>query len=1128
MVISSPEERRARVQRRLAAGLADLDRSAPVGGAEIRSRATGDRVPASYAQRRLWFLDQMRPGSPAYLVPAVLRLTGPLDAGALAGALRDLVDRHEGLRTRFGEVDGEPYQIVMPSAPLTLKRADLAALPPAERERAWSAALAEDSGTPFDLRQGPLIRAALYRWTDGEHRLLLTLHHIVVDGWALGLLVRGLAAGYAARIGAGPAPAPPALTYRDYTLWQRERVANHDLDEGLEHWTRSLAGARPTELPGDHPRPPTLTYRGFRRTLVIDRPTTSAVHETAVRIGSTPFVVLVAAFAALLHRHTGDDDIVLGTPTAGRTRAESEDIVGMMANTLVLRLDHAGGPSFDELLRRARETVLEAYAHQDIPFELLVERLHPQRDAARHPLFQVAFAMHNVPEFHDLPAGPVRLELLDVAAGSAKFDLAVTAAAIDGKLRCDFEFSADLFTVESGERLVAQYRAVLAAALAAPERPVATAGLLDERERAALLYRWSGPRRPYGAMSVLDLVARQVAERPGATAVRGPGAHLTFAELDAAADRIAAALAELGCGPEDLVAVCAERSAELVAAVLGVVRSGAAYVPLDPAHPPERLAWLAADCRAKAVLTGAAVRFDAGPRAPAGPPVLAIGEVLERADASLRATTPVHPRRLAYVVYTSGSTGSPKGVQVEHAGLAHLVHWHLRAYALTGADRATLVASPGFDASAWEIWTALAAGAALHIPPADVRGDPAALATWLRDEGITTTFLPTALAEAVLAEPAAGPGPRVVLTGGDTLTRVPAGPAAALVNHYGPTENTVVATAGAVTAGTVGRPSIGSAIDNVRTYVLDTAGEPVPVGVRGELYLGGAGVARGYLGDPARTAQRFVPDPFGEPGARMYRTGDIVRWLPDGQLEFVGRADHQVKIRGVRIEPGEAEAALLGHPAVRAAAVTVRGVDAATRELVATVVLSEGAAVTADDLAAVARRRLPPALVPVAYFVVGHLPVTANGKVDRRAVAGLAATRLPRRAVAEPPVTPTESALAAIWSELLGVGDVDRRDSFFDLGGNSFLVLHLRHRLAERAWAALSVMDVFEHPTLAALAARLDSLDADHSAPIAVAAREFARRRRAALADRPRLRRGRSHPATPVPAARTDSAEEQR
>ncbi|MFG3701526.1 amino acid adenylation domain-containing protein [Micromonospora sp. NPDC047620] len=1050
-------------------------------------------APVSFAQRRLWFLHQFQPDSPAYHVPAVLRMTGPLSVDALRGALDRLVAHHPALRTVFDDVDGEPVQRTVDVPAVRLDVTDLTDLPPAQREDRVREAVAAERQPPFDLRRGPLLRTRLFRLGEDDHRLFLDLHHIVVDGWSLSVLVNDLVRYYAAGTGHGTEPAPPPVDPAGHARWQHHRVGAGELDDQLAWWERRLAGASATELAPDRVRPAVLGWRGGRRTVRLDAELTDLVRAAARRHAASPYMVLLAGFVALLHRQTGQSDVVLGTPVAGRDRVELEPLVSLLVNTVVLRTDVSGDPTFAELVTRVRDVVLDAQTHHEAPFELIVERLRPVRDPARHPLFQIVFAMKNLPPFERLHVGPLTVELLDMVGEVSKFDLSVMAFEGDTHIDCEFEFSTELFDDDRITQLMAQYRAILGSLCARPDRRLSAAALLDPAEEDRIVRRWSGQVRDYPTGPVHHLVARWARTAPDAPAVRADGRTLTYGELDRRADVLAARLRAVGAGPGRPVAVCLDRGAELVTAFLAVLKAGAAYVPLDPGYPPDRLAFTLADSLACAVLTSEDLtgRFAAARTAVLD--VAATTAVSADADAGgeaaagaggVAAPAEPDPREIAYVIYTSGSSGRPKGVEVTHGGLANLVHWHLDAYRIGPQDRATLVASPGFDACTWELWATLAGGAALHVPPEPVRVAPDRLARWLVDEAITVTFLPTTVAEAVLAEEAVtGSALRLLLTGGDALTRTPP-PAlrARLVNHYGPTENTVVATADPVPpqdGPVVHAPPIGRAIANVTTYVLDGAGRPVPVGVPGELCLGGLQVVRGYLRDPRRTAERFVPDPFGAtPGARMYRTGDLVRWLPDGRLDFLGRLDSQLKVRGFRVEPSEIEAVLVTHPAVREAAVVVRGDNPDRRDLAALLVLEDGPAPTYEEVRAVARRHLPGYMVPAVLAAVEALPVTTNGKLDRDRLTWRAGRPLRQEATAEPPIGATERAVAEVWALVLDVPPLGRTDNFFDLGGHSFLALRARQQLAERLGVELNVVDLFQFPTVAALAAHLDRIRA--------------------------------------------------
>ncbi|MFD7992212.1 non-ribosomal peptide synthetase [Streptomyces mexicanus] len=1110
---------RALLARRLRAGA-----DAPAAPAAAAAPAPAGEVPASSAQRRLYFLDRYRPGSPAYLVPAVLELRGPLDADALGWALSELVRRHEALRTTYAERDGEPVQIVAEPFPLRPRTEDLSGLAPAERARLLRRAAAAQTQEAMDLARGPLVRARLLRLEPELHHLVLTLHHILVDGWTLSLLVRECAALYEARRLDRPeaAPAPPPLQYTAYALAERDRLAGQEARAELDWWTERLRGVPALELPTDRPRPAVQGWAGARHALTVPEELTGRLRALAARTGTTLFMVLLAAYQVVLHRWSGQDDFAVGTPVAGRTSPHLEGLAGLVANTLVLRAELSGDPDFTTVLERTAATALDAFERQGTPFELLVERLEQGRDPSRHPLFQCSFTLQNVPPFQELRMADVAVRALDMAGDTAKFDLGLTLLEADGGLRGEVEYSTDLFDADTAARFAGHWLTVLRAVADDPARRLSELPLLAPGEHAALLEAARGPVLPEGEATrepVPAQVVRRARQTPGALAVADPERSLTYGALAGYADVLARRLRALGAGPEQRVGVCLERSCAQVVAALAVTLTGAAYVPLDPQYPTDRLTAIRQDAGLRLLVTDRDLRT----RFPMGrADVLCVEDVLDGEPAPVTGV-PVprlDPRALAYVVHTSGSTGRPKGVAVEHRALAGLAAWHRDAYALGPGDRSTLVASPGFDAAVWEMWPALASGAELHVPSDATRADPARLARFLAERQVTVCFLPTPLAEAVLAEPFPAHGPlRSLLTGGDALTARPApGAPYRLYNHYGPTENTVVATAGPV-AGATGdgagarRPDIGRPTAGVYAHVLDARLRPVPVGVAGELYLGGDQVARGYLGDPRRTAERFVPDPFsGRPGARMYATGDRVRRLPDGTLEFLGRCDDQMKVRGFRIEPGEVEAALRAHPAVADAAVTLhRGADGAA--LVGHVVPGAGAAPAADELRRHLRGLLPSYMVPAHLVVRQALPLTAHGKVDRRELARAPLPAPRQEAPTAPPRGPSEERVAAVWQEVLGVARVGAHDNFFDLGGHSFLALRVRARLQEALGREIPVVAVFQYPTVAAFAAYLDAAgDTGGARNAEEADGAWKDRRRAALGLAARRRAGRHLP----------------
>ncbi|HEX9936859.1 MAG TPA: amino acid adenylation domain-containing protein [Longimicrobium sp.] len=1043
----------------------------------IRPAGRAGPLPLSLAQQRLWFLEQLGGLGSTYHFPMRRRLRGPLDRAALERALAEIVRRHETLRTTFAEVDGEPVQVIAPFVGFALPVDDLSGLGEADREAAVRRRAGEEAARPFDLAAGPLFRAALLRLGAEDHVLLLSMHHIVSDGWSTGVIYRELSALYAAyREGRESPLSELPVQYADYAVWQREQVEGEVLERQLSYWRERLAGAPELlELPADHPRPTVRSYRGETVPVELSPELLERLQALGRGEGATLYMTLLGAFQVLLGKYSGSDDVVVGSPSAGRTRREVEELIGFFVNTLVLRTDLSGDPSFREVLRRAREVTLGAYEHQDVPFERLVAELRPERSRSYTPLFQVMFTLQNAGgdegALPGLSVSPVEAE-----RPSAKFDLSLALTATPHGLRGGLTCSTDLFERGTVVRMLGHLERVLEHVAADADVRLSQLELLGEAERSLVLEEWNRTETGYPAdRCIHELFEEQAARTPGAVAVVCDGEALSYAELNVRANRLAHYLRRRGVGPEVRVGICLERGPELVVAILAVLKAGGAYVPLDRRYPAGRLAFMLADAGVAVLVT------DEGARGalpvPAGLPVVSIdgarAEIAaERADAPAPA---VGPRHLAYVVYTSGSTGTPKGVAVEQRSVVRLVRG--ANYVRLGEDEVILQVAPvSFDASTLEIWGALLNGGRL-VPVPATNPSLEELGRAIAVHGVTTLWLTAGLFEAMARERLDDlAGVRQLLTGGDVVpvdavARVRARfPALRLVNGYGPTENTTFTCCHTVGQAWNGGPvPIGSPVSNTRVYVLGAALRPVPIGVPGELYAGGDGVARGYLGRPALTAERFVPDPFSaRPGARLYRTGDRVRWLADGSVEFLGRTDHQVKIRGFRIEPGEIEARLREHPGVRQAAVLAREDAPGVKRLVAYVV-GEGAA---DALRAHLDALLPAYMVPTAYVRLEALPLTSNGKLDRAALPAPAAAAYAPSGH-EPPSTMTEQVLAEIWTELLGVERVGRRDHFFDLGGHSLLAVRLVSRVREALNPAATVEDVFAHPTLHELAARL-------------------------------------------------------
>ncbi|MEO6195390.1 MAG: amino acid adenylation domain-containing protein, partial [Thermoanaerobaculia bacterium] len=1057
---------------------AEIDRKAPerklpkTGTCRLLApRLRGPELPLSFAQQRLWFLDRLQPGSASYNMPTAYRLRGRVEPGALAAALGEIVRRHEALRTRFATGATGPVQRVDPVASPVLPQIDLEGLPGTARAGEELRLIHAEALRPFDLERGPLLRPLLVRNAADEWVLLLSMHHIVSDGWSMGVLLRELDALYRAAFSGEPSPLPELpVQYVDYALWQRDWLQGEVLESQLGYWRQRLAGHPPTlELPADRPRPAVQSFRGATELLSLGTELSERLRALSRRGDAPLFMSLFAGFLELLHRYTGQTDLLVGTPTAGRGRMELEGLIGFFVNTLVLRTDVSGDPTFLELLDRTRETALGAYTHADLPFERLVEELAPERDLSRTPVFQVMFSLQ--PSTAASPTiGGFEVEELSLTADSAKFDLTLYLTETSGEIAGGIEYDVELFDPTTVRRLARHLEILLAGAAAAPESRLSDLPLLSAGERVELV-EWNATDRSYPWAPVHELFAEHARHRPEALAVAAGDRRLTYGELEGRSNRLAHHLRSLGVGPDVVVGICAERTVERVVGIVAVLKAGGAYASFDPAYPPERLALAMEDARAPVLLTESGLLGRI-------PESAAVTICLDRdldgwvGDESRPPVMAVDPDYLAYVIFTSGSTGRPKGVAVPHRGLSNLVRWHHETYGLVPEDVGTQVASPAFDVSVWEMWPFLAGGAAQSIPDEETRLSPARMVSWWKRAGVTLAFLPTPLADGILSEEMPADLPvRCLAVAGDRLHR-PARPGTPfeLSNFYGPAEYSVATTMAIVPAG--GRVTIGRPLANTRIHVLDASGRPVPVGVPGELYIAGVGLARGYLWRPELTAERFLPDPStpaDQPGERMYRTGDLVRWLPDGDLDFLGRLDHQVKIRGMRVELGEIESVLDRHPGVREAVTLVPD-----GRLTAYVVGSEEGAPSVDELRDFLQRQLPSYMVPQAWVILDELPLTPNGKVDRRALARIEVARDDSGEGYAAPRTAAEERLARLWAELLGVERVGVHDDFFRLGGHSLLAVQVLSRMRQLFGVELELRDLFNSPTVEALAAAVD------------------------------------------------------
>ena len=1050
-------------------------------------------LPMSFAQQRLWFLNQLEPDSPAYNISRSTVLSGGLNLAALAASLGEIVRRHEALRTVFKGMDGEPRQVVRPAASFPLPLVDLSGLASSRAHAEAERVAAEEAARPFDLARGPLLRAAVLCLGD-ENAVLTTMHHIVSDGWSMGIFSSELRALYEAALAGHPSPLPELpVQYGDFAVWQRRWLSGSVLERKLGFWRQHLAGVPALlELPADRPRPPVQSW--LRAVCSFRLP--AALSQDLVRLGQsrkvTLFTVLLAAFQCLLCRWSGQRDLSVGTPIAGRTFLELEGLVGLFVNTLVLRGDLSGDPGFGALLERTWNSVLEAHAHQDVPFEKLVEELAPERSLAHSPffqgMFQVMFALQNLPGRQGRKTlQGVRENGLLAGGVAATFDLTLAISESDEGLIGGLEYNTDLFDATTMARLQLHFETLLRGVVEDPGRALSSLPLLTDWERAQLLVEWnagaldrldSGPR-------VHELFAEQAARTPEAVALVFEGGSLSYADLHRRSDLWACRLERRGVRRGSIVGLCLARGPEMIEALFGILKAGAAYLPLDPSSPTERLESLLVDAGVEILVTTGRLCDSLAH---------AVSQVVDpyREAESLSAesqealTLQADPESLAYVIYTSDSTGSPRGVLVKHGSLAAYSRVAAREFGLGPGDRVLQFASLAFDASAEEIFPCLICGATLVLRPDGMMESASRFLEASGELAVSVLGLPTAFWHELVAELETGGAAlpasvRLVIIEGEQAFRErvaswrrTVGDRVRLLNTYGPTEATIIATSCDLSAGSERAP-IGAAIPGVQAYVLDRSLRLVPVGAAGELCLGGAGLARGYLGRPELTAERFIPDPFGglwgEPGARLYRTGDRVRWLPEGTLEYLGHLDHQVKVRGFRVELGEIETALLASGQVREAVVVFRDGETEDRRLVAYVVAPEAPGLC-EDLQDLLRRKLPDYMVPSAIVRMASLP-SPTGKVDRRALPAPEAAGPARRSGARTPHGNVEVRLIRLWGEILGTRSIGVQDDFFAIGGHSLLAVRLLASLRREFGRELPLSLLFEARTIEALAQRL-------------------------------------------------------
>jgi len=1041
--------------------------------------------PLSFSQQRLWFLDKLEPGSPLYNIPAVLRLKGTLNSSALQQSFQEIIKRHEVLRTVFSEEKGEAVQIVSETVSFQIEKIDLQDTPEAEREHTLRRYAAEESVKPFQLSSGPLLRVSLLAFSATDHALLVTMHHIVSDNWSTGIFVHEIMQLYSAFVqGQQPHLPPLAVQYADFAAWQRKWFKGKTMDDQIAYWKEALQGIPPViELPLDKPRPAYQTYNGDFKTFSIPKATTESLKNLSREQDVTLFMTLLSAYYVLLHRYAGQDDICVGSPIANRNRKETEAMIGFFVNTLVLRANLHGNPTFSELLQRTKETTLGAFAHQDLPFETLVEELQPERDMSHSPLFQVMFVLNNAPvEKLELPG--VELSVVEIENKTSKFDLILNVFEDDKGLQCKIEYNTDLFEAATIERLSRHYQTLLNSIVQTPQERIGRLSILDDSEKEQL-HAWNAPERFYDeSQSIVDLLVRQAQATPEAPALRVLDETLKYDELLEQSNRLANLLLQKGLKHGDKVGVFADRSAQVIVSFLAVLKAGGVYLPLDPSYPKERLEYMLDDSGAAFLLTLSQLK-DILPGNQRQTIVLdEARETLAAVSADLPEVT-LAADDTAYVIYTSGSTGQPKGVEISHAAIANHCVDMANYYQLTPEDNVLQFAALNFDASIEQILPPLISGATVCMRENEI-WDSHQLSQKITEYDLTVINPPTAywaqLAETWVEKPEQIPENRLrlVIVGGDVLQ-----PQALqnwfktplkhirLINAYGPTEAVITATTCEVPQDFSGlRVPIGRPRANRRVYVLDPYGNPAPINVPGELLIGGNALAKGYLGRPDLTEEKFIPNPFTD-GERMYKTGDRVRFLPDGTLDFMGRIDFQVKIRGFRIELGEIENALQQMPAISRAVVTAFDTPQDVKALAAYFTTVNNEPLDSAPIRSFLEERLPDYMVPALFMRLDKMPVDPSGKINRRLLPEADLSKIEVKTEYVAPRTPTEEKLCDMMKEVLHIERVGIKDSFFDLGGHSMMATQVVSRIREEFDVELSLRVLFENPTAEGIAQAL-------------------------------------------------------
>lgn len=1071
--------------------------------------------PLSFAQQRLWFLDQLAPGNPFYNIPIVVPFSGSLEI--LKQSLNEIIQRHEALRTTFRSVDGQPVQWVVPSLKLEMPIIDLRQFPEGDRQVETNRLINEEIQRPFDLAEGPLIRAVLLQQNAVRYYFLLTLHHIIADGWSMEIFFRELSTLYQHFTMKQSSPLPELpIQYSDFAVWQREWLQGEVLAKQLSYWKQQLADLPLLQLPTDRPRPNLQRFQGAYHKIGISPSLTAQLKHLSQEEGATLFMTLLAAFKILLHRYSGQTDIVVGMPIAGRNRMEIENLIGFFVNSLVLRTDLAGNPTFRQLLHRVREVALDAYLHQDLPFEKLVDELRPERDMSRNPLFQVTFQLLQLQPHPDtvLQVEDPILSSLKIRRGTSIFDLAFSLWEGPAGLSGGFEYNTDLFDPDTLDRMASHFQTLLGGITANPDARLSELPLLPQDEWNQVLVSWNRTGASYPADRCLhEPIEAQAQRMPDAVAVVFEDQSITYRELNQYANRLARRLRDHSVGPDVLVGLFVERSIEMVVGILAVLKAGGAYVPLDPTYPPERLEFMLGDIAAPVLLTQKHLL----PALPTNASKVILLDEHQELPVEVdieNVCSAVQPDNLAYVIFTSGSTGKPKGVMISHRAICNHMHWMAATFPLVEQD-AVLQRTPfSFDASVWEFYAPLWAGERLVMaPPQRYQGGPE-LVQLIRKHRITTLQLVPSLLALLLDAPGIETcqSLRRVFCGGEALSaelvrlfyeRL----SADLFNFYGPTEVSIDSVVWdckkleRFQTVMIGRP-----VANIQAYILDSGLNPVPIGVPGELYLGGEGLGRGYLNRAALTAERFIPDPFAKTGGRrLYKTGDLVRYWADGDIEYLGRTDHQVKIRGFRIELGEIESVLRQHEDIKDALVIPYEEAKNGQSLAAYVLWNGPATLSVPEIRRFLGQQLPEYMLPSHFVPLEAFPLLPNGKINRKILPKPADPYLVQESTFVAPHSVLERKIAEVWKEALQLDKVGVYDNFFDLGGHSLLMIRLHNKLSEVIKADLSLMDLFRFPTISALAEYLTR--EEPAAPSFEQIEERSQRRREAKHKRQRMRR---------------------